>query len=150
MRALLTVLMFVMACGESGPPAPSSAPPERESAPVTPSAPAPLPNPTGAGAPPPGEPARCQVIRQEAAAHLRSDAANERDCEHDDECGCLPAIIDCGGDVRSLGFAQRVQLLAREAQALGCDYRDLEGNAFNCSPRRCVPQCAAGSCRNQR
>jgi len=91
-------------------------------------------------APPPSS---CETLRARAATLLSTPAAA---CESDDECGCYPAFIDCGG-VRDATSAATLAEIAEAGSAASCGYVNAEGSTFNCAPWECVPTCEAGACQ---
>lgn len=138
---LLSLFLVLVGCSEptQNPQTPSSGTNAGETAhapTAPPSAPDDLPSTPRDAADP------CAELRAEANAILRAPALA---CSNDEDCACYPAIIDCGG-VRDDSTAQRLIELSERRSAMDCGYRDMEGNQFNCAPRRCVPRCSAGAC----
>lgn len=115
--------------GETVAPDPNAELPTAESEEPPPSVPSVVPDP-------------CAELRAETNTILREPAVA---CSSDEECTCYPAFIDCGG-VRDSATAQRLIEVNERRIAADCDYIDFRGNAFNCAPWECVPQCSAGVC----
>lgn len=87
----------------------------------------------------------CTSLREQAAALLATPSAA---CESDDDCGCYPAFIDCGG-VRDATSAAAFGQIAGAGREADCGYHTVSGEAFNCAPWQCVPVCRNQSCGRQ-
>ena len=91
-------------------------------------------------------PDECGALRVQTAAILETPAEG---CESDDDCGCYPALIDCGG-VRDAASAEALRLISLASQEASCGYRRMNGARFNCAPRRCIAACNDGNCGRRR
>lgn len=124
--------LLALACGATEP-APEPEPPASPApAEATANPPAAWPDDDGCGA-----------LRQQI-----EDALGEAtyDCQADADCGCYPAMINCGG-VASTATVERLGPLAQRFASEGCEYRGRDGSRFNCAPWQCRPQCVDGRCR---
>lgn len=65
-------------------------------------------------------------------------------CETDADCGCYPAMIDCGGVTDTETAVLLNEMHARFVEH-ECPYEN-EDDAFNCAPWECTPKCTAGMC----
>ncbi|MFT5355898.1 MAG: hypothetical protein ACI9KE_003118 [Polyangiales bacterium] len=140
--SILLLLLFLLACSEPSQSAQTPTPEtpageafalERTTEALIPEAVDPAPN---------LPPDPCASLRSETNAILVEPIA---ECLVDEDCVCYPAFIDCGG-VRDQATAQRLVEMDERRLAAGCDYIDLEGNAFNCAPWECAPRCSDGMC----
>lgn len=82
----------------------------------------------------------CDQRRERAQALITEAPAA---CASDADCACYPAFVNCGG-VTDRERASAITSLKTDGR--DCGYENLEGQSFNCAPRRCTPRCHEGTC----